>query len=143
MLSDMGAEVVKLEPPEGDVTRGWGKMQAGLSGYYTQQNSGKRSISIDLDAPGSTKLVRRLAAKADIVIENFGTGVMERFGLGSDELRRENPGLVYISASGLGRTGPEAKAVAYGTLLQCYAGFAGLNRHADICLLYTSDAADE
>ena len=65
-------------------------------------------------------------------MENFATGVMDRLGLGAEALRRENPNLIYVSASGLGRTGPESHAVAYGTLLQCYAGFAGLNRHPDI-----------
>src|SRR5207237_3213251 len=64
--------------------------------------------------------------------ENFATGVMERLGLGATDLQALNPDLLYVSASGLGRTGPEAHAVAYGTLLQCYAGFAGLNRHPDI-----------
>src|SRR5439155_5886009 len=77
-------------------------------------------------------IARALAAKSDVLVENFATGVMDRLGLGADALREVNPDLVYVSASGLGRTGPEARAVAYGTLLQCYAGFAGLNRHPDI-----------
>ncbi len=67
-----------------------------------------------------------------MLVENFATGVMDRLGLGADALREVNPGLIYVSASGLGRTGPEARAVAYGTLLQCYSGFAGLNRHPEI-----------
>ncbi len=66
-----------------------------------------------------------------MLVENFATGVMDRLGLGADALRAENPDLIYVSASGMGRTGPEAHAVAYGTLLQCYAGFAGLNRHPE------------
>ena len=73
-----------------------------------------------------------LAARVDVLVENFATGVMDRLGLGADALREVNPGLIYVSASGLGRTGPEARAVAYGTLLQCYSGFAGLNRHPGI-----------
>jgi crotonobetainyl-CoA:carnitine CoA-transferase CaiB-like acyl-CoA transferase len=67
-----------------------------------------------------------------VLVENFATGVMDRLGLGADALQAENPDLLYVSASGLGRTGPEARAVAYGTLLQCYAGFSGLNRHPEI-----------
>jgi crotonobetainyl-CoA:carnitine CoA-transferase CaiB-like acyl-CoA transferase len=67
-----------------------------------------------------------------VLIENFATGVMDRLGLGAKALQALNPDLIYVSASGLGRTGPEAHAVAYGTLLQCYAGFAGLNRHPDV-----------
>jgi benzylsuccinate CoA-transferase BbsF subunit len=70
--------------------------------------------------------------RSDVVVENFATGVMERLGLGAEDLQTLNPDLIYVSASGLGRTGPEAHAVAYGTLLQCYAGFAGLNRHRHI-----------
>ena len=67
-----------------------------------------------------------------MLIENFATGVMDRLGLGAEALQAVNPDLIYVSASGMGRTGPEAQAVAYGTLLQCYAGFAGLNRHPEV-----------
>ena len=124
-LAAMGAEVIKVEAPgRGDPGR--------AAELHTVLGQAKKAIVLNLKKEDAVNIARRLAGSCDIVIENFGTGVMERFGLGSDELRRENPGLVYISASGLGRTGPEAKAVAYGTLLQCYAGFAGLNRHADI-----------
>jgi crotonobetainyl-CoA:carnitine CoA-transferase CaiB-like acyl-CoA transferase len=82
--------------------------------------------------PEAVAIARALAARSDIIVENFATGVMDRLGLGADDLQALNPDLLYISASGLGRTGPEAGAVAYGTLLQCYAGFAGLNRHPDV-----------
>jgi crotonobetainyl-CoA:carnitine CoA-transferase CaiB-like acyl-CoA transferase len=91
----------------------------------------KRAIVLDLKHGKAAEIARALAARSDIVIENFGAGVMERFGLGAAALQAENPSLTYISASGLGRTGPEARGVAYGTLLQCYAGFAGLNGHPD------------
>ena len=121
-LAAMGAEVIKVEAPgRGDPGR--------ASELHTVLGQAKRGIVLNLKHAGAAAIARRLAASSDILIENFGTGVMERFGLGAEDLRRENPGLVYISASGLGRTGPEAQAVAYGTLLQCYAGFAGLNRH--------------
>jgi len=124
-LAAMGAEVIKVEAPgRGDPGR--------ASELHTVLGQAKKAITLNLKNPNAVEIARRLAGECDIVIENFGTGVMERFGLGAEELRRANPGLVYISASGLGRTGPEAKAVAYGTLLQCYAGFAGLNRHPDI-----------
>ena len=86
---------------------------------------------LDLKKPEAAEIARQLAAKADVVIENYATGVMDRLGLGAAALQALNPNLLYVSASGLGRTGPEAQAVAYGTLLQCYAGFAGLNRHPD------------
>jgi crotonobetainyl-CoA:carnitine CoA-transferase CaiB-like acyl-CoA transferase len=82
--------------------------------------------------PEAVAIARALAARSDIIVENFATGVMDRLGLGADDLQALNPDLLYVSASGLGRTGPEARAVAYGTLLQCCAGFAGLNRHPDV-----------
>jgi crotonobetainyl-CoA:carnitine CoA-transferase CaiB-like acyl-CoA transferase len=124
-LAAMGAEVIKIEAPgRGDPGR--------ASELHTVLGQAKRGIVLDLKHPDAVAIARALAAKSDVVIENFASGVMERLGLGPDELRAVNPHLIYVSASGLGRTGPEAQAVAYGTLLQCYAGFAGLNRHPGV-----------
>ncbi len=123
-LAAMGAEIIKIEAPRGDPGRG--------SELHTVLGQAKRGIVLDLKNPDAIAIARALAAKSDVVVENFATGVMDRLGLGIDALREVNPNLVYVSASGLGRTGPEARAVAYGTLLQCYAGFAGLNRHPEI-----------
>jgi crotonobetainyl-CoA:carnitine CoA-transferase CaiB-like acyl-CoA transferase len=124
-LAAMGAEVLKIEAPgRGDPGR--------ASELHSVLGQAKRSIVLDLKNPKAVSVARALAAKSDVLIENFATGVMDRLGLGADSLREVNPDLLYVSASGLGRTGPEARAVAYGTLLQCYAGFAGLNRHPDI-----------
>ncbi len=121
-LAAMGAEVIKVEAPgRGDPGR--------ASELHTVLGQGKRGIVLDLKRSEAVDVAQRLAARCDVLIENFATGVMERLGLGAAELRAINPNLIYVSASGLGRTGPEAQAVAYGTLLQCYAGFAGLNRH--------------
>ncbi len=121
-LAAMGAEVIKVEAPgRGDPGRG--------SELHTVLGQAKRAIVLDLKRPEGVEIARALAAKSDIVVENYATGVMDRLGLGADALRSLNPRLIYISASGMGRTGPESQAVAYGTLLQCYAGFAGLNRH--------------
>src|SRR6516162_7902643 len=115
-LAAMGADVIKIEAPgRGDPGR--------ASELHTV---------LGLKKPEAVAIARQLAARSDVVIENFATGVMERLGLGAEDLRQINPNLLYVSASGLGRTGPEAHAVAYGTLLQCYAGFAGLNRHPTI-----------
>jgi crotonobetainyl-CoA:carnitine CoA-transferase CaiB-like acyl-CoA transferase len=86
---------------------------------------------LDLKQPAGVEAAQALADRCDVLVENFATGVMDRLGLGAEALQARNPGLIYVSASGLGRSGPEAHAVAYGTLLQCYAGFAGLNRHPD------------
>jgi crotonobetainyl-CoA:carnitine CoA-transferase CaiB-like acyl-CoA transferase len=124
-LAAMGAEVIKVEAPgSGDPGR--------ASELHTVLGQGKRSIVLDLKKPQAVEIARALAAKSDILIENYASGVMERLGLGVEALKAVNPDLIYISASGMGRTGPEARMVAYGTLLQCYAGFAGLNRHPGI-----------
>lgn len=123
-LAAMGAEIIKVEAPgRGDPGR--------ASELHSVLGQGKRAIVLDLKKPEEVAIARALAARSDLLIENFATGVMDRLGLGAADLAAVNPGLIYISASGLGRTGPEARAVAYGTLLQCYAGFAGLNRHPD------------
>ena len=82
MLSDLGAEVVKIEPPDGDITRMWGKDIGGLPGYYFQQNAGKQNISINLRSEGAKELVLELACEADIIIENYRPDVMPRLGLG-------------------------------------------------------------
>jgi benzylsuccinate CoA-transferase BbsF subunit len=99
---------------------------------HTVLGQAKRGVVLDLKKREAVDVARALAARSDVLVENFATGVMDRLGLGAEALRALNPDLIYVSASGLGRTGPEAHAVAYGTLLQCYAGFAGLNRHPDI-----------
>jgi crotonobetainyl-CoA:carnitine CoA-transferase CaiB-like acyl-CoA transferase len=124
-LAAMGAEVIKVEAPgRGDPGR--------ASELHTVLGQAKRSIVLDLKKPEAIEITRALAAKSDVLVENFATGVMDRLGLGAEALQAVNPNLVYVSASGLGRSGPEARAVAYGTLLQCYAGFAGLNRHPGV-----------
>ncbi len=124
-LAAMGAEVIKVEAPgAGDPGR--------ASELHTVLGQGKRGIVLDLKRPEAVAVAQALAERCDVLVENFATGVMDRLGLGAAELQARNPRLIYVSASGLGRSGPEARAVAYGTLLQCYAGFAGLNRHPDV-----------
>jgi crotonobetainyl-CoA:carnitine CoA-transferase CaiB-like acyl-CoA transferase len=124
-LAAMGADVIKVEAPgRGDPGR--------ATELHTVLGQAKRGIVLDLKRPEAVDVARALAARSDVLVENFATGVMDRLGLGAESLQAINPNLIYVSASGLGRTGPESHAVAYGTLLQCYAGFAGLNRHPDI-----------
>ena len=124
-LAAMGAEVIKVEAPgRGDPGR--------ASELHFVLGQAKRGIVLDLKRPEAVAVARALAARCDVLVENFATGVMDRLGLGAAALQAINPDLLYVSASGLGRTGPESHAVAYGTLLQCYAGFAGLNRHPDV-----------
>jgi CoA:oxalate CoA-transferase len=122
MLCDLGAEVVKVEPPEGDNTRLWGKMTAGISGYFNMANAGKRSISIDLRADGAQDLVLALAAKADVVIENFRPDVMPRLGIGYERLAAVNPRLIMLSISGFGRDGPESQRPAYAPIVHAELG---------------------
>ncbi len=124
-LAAMGAEVIKIEAPgQGDPGR--------TSELHTVLGQAKKAIILDLKKPEAVDIAKALVARADVLVENFATGVMDRLGLGAADLRAVNPTLIYVSASGLGRTGPESRAVAYGTLLQCYAGFAGLNRHPGV-----------
>jgi len=122
MLSDLGADVVKIEPPDGDITRLWGRVIANLPGYFHQQNAGKRDISIDLRADGAQALVKALVKEADIVIENYRPDVMPRLGLGYDDLAAVNPGIIMLSISGFGHGGPESHRAAYAPIIHAEAG---------------------
>ncbi|MXW49706.1 MAG: CoA transferase [Gammaproteobacteria bacterium] len=122
LLCDLGADVVKVEPPDGDVTRLWGRVVAHLPGFYHQQNAGKRDICIDLRTDGGRQLAIELAAKADILIENFRPDVMPRLGLGYEALRAVNPRLVMLSISGFGQGGPESHRPAYAPIIHAEAG---------------------
>jgi len=122
MLSDLGADVVKVEPPDGDVTRIWGRIKGGVPGYYHQQNAGKRNICIDLRAQGARELVLALVREADILLENYRPDVMPRLGLGYDALRAINPRLIMLSISGFGAGGPESKRAAYAPVIHAEAG---------------------
>lgn len=122
LLVDLGAEVVKVEPPEGDVTRYWGRKIAGISGYFNQQNLGKRDICIDLSKPEGVALVRDLAARADVVVENFRPGVMDRLGIGWEVLSAANPRLLMLSVSGFGQGGPESHRAAYAPIIHAESG---------------------
>ena len=103
VLADLGAEVIKVEPIDGDRTR---RLLGAGSGFFPMFNRNKKSIAIDLHKPEGAALARRLCASADVVAENFKPGTMERWGLGPDELLEVNPGLVYARVSGYGQTGP-------------------------------------
>ncbi len=128
LLGDAGAEIVKVEPPGGDETRQWGPPWAGgESAYYLCINRNKRSIVLDLARPGGLTILRRLASQADVLIENYKHGTMERWGLGYEEvLRQENPGLVYASITGFGRTGPYAPLPGYDTIIEAMGGLMSI-----------------
>lgn len=137
MLSDLGADVVKVEPPDGDVTRLWGHVVAGLPGYYHQQNAGKRNVCIDLRNEQSKQLVLDLVAEADILIENYRPDVMPRLGLGFDELSKANPRLIMLSISGFGHGGPESHRPAYAPIVHAEVGL--MHRQAERSDLPFSD----
>jgi CoA:oxalate CoA-transferase len=113
ILCDLGAEVIKVEPPDGDVTRMTNPRINGLASYFVQQNVGKRNISIDVDRPGAADLLLRLAEHCDVLIENFRPGVMERLGLAYDLVAARNPRIVYASINGYGSSGPWVDRRAY------------------------------
>ncbi len=109
VLSDLGADVVKLEGPRTDLANLFGAVADGSSGLYAQMNAGKRRIAVDLARPAGADLARALAGRADVLIENFRPGVLDRLGLGYQALAATNPGLVLLSISGFGSTGPGAR----------------------------------
>jgi crotonobetainyl-CoA:carnitine CoA-transferase CaiB-like acyl-CoA transferase len=127
VLADLGADVVKVEHPErGDDTRQWGPPFAGgESAYFLSVNRNKRSIGVDLKEPEDAEKVKRLAADADVVIENMRRGALEKFGLGYEALREANPGLVYCSITGFG-PGKDEERPGYDFLVQARAGIMGI-----------------
>ncbi len=127
VLSDLGAEVVKVEPPEGDVTRLWGYKTGGVSTYFLQQNCGKENVCIDLRSEGGPALVAELAASADVVVENFRPGVMAKFGLDWASLSADHPALVMLSISGFGQEGPESHRAAYAGVIHAETGLVDQN----------------
>jgi len=136
VLGDLGADVIKVEHPElGDDTRHWGPPFAGegedrQSAYFLSVNRNKRSIGVDLEDPEGLERVRRLAAGADVVIENWRRGALERFGLSYEALRETNPGLVYCSITGFG-PGPDEERPGYDFLVQARGGVMGITGQPD------------
>ena len=132
MLRDFGADVVKVEDPvHGDYARQWTPMKAGHSLGFARLNSGKRSVGIDMRTDDGRDLVRRLAAKVDVVTESFRPGRMADWGLGYDVLSAENPRLVMTSLSGFGQTGPYKERPGFGTVAETGSGFAYINGWPD------------
>jgi CoA:oxalate CoA-transferase len=130
MLCDLGAEVVKVEPPEGDMTRYSYPRRNSISTYFTQQNVGKRNISMDLRSPRAVEIALQLAERADVVVENFRPGVMDRMGLSYETLAARNPRLVVASISGYGQTGPWRERRAYAAVVGAEAGLTLMQAEA-------------
>ena len=123
LMADLGADVIKVEPPHGDLLRAVSPVRNGHSPYFGQLNLGKRSLSIDLKQPKALAVVTRLASKADVLIENFRPGVMDQFGLGYETLSQQRPDLIYCSISGYGQTGPSARDPAFAPVIHATSGF--------------------
>lgn len=132
-LGDLGAEVVKVEQPGvGDDTRGWGPpFTGGESAYFLCVNRNKKSVTVDLKTKEGVGLLRQLAERADVLIENFRPGAMERLGLGEPELRTINPKLIYASLSGFGADGPMSDAPGYDLIVQAWGGLMSITGPAD------------
>lgn len=122
LLADLGAEIIKLEPPAGDDYRHIGPFKDGESALFTLNNRGKQSLVLDLKNPADLALARAIALQVDVVVENFRPGVAARLGLGAEELRAANPRLVYCSISGFGQDGPFRDLPAYDLVVQAMSG---------------------
>jgi len=138
LLADLGADVVKVEPPEGDATRGWGPPWVGDEGagtrtaaYYLAVNRNKRSIRLDLKRPAGAAVLRRLIARADLLVENFRPGGLDRLGFDEPTLAALNPRLVHLAISGFGPVGPDADRPGYDFVIQAVAGLMSITGFPD------------
>jgi len=140
VLADLGADVVKIERPEaGDDTRSWGPpfltgsdgKPTRESGYYLSVNRGKRSVAVDLATPEGQAVVRALAARCDIVLENFKAGALDRYGLAYPDLKAVKPDLIYCSITGFGQSGPRRDAAAYDFMIQAMGGLMSVTGERD------------
>jgi crotonobetainyl-CoA:carnitine CoA-transferase CaiB-like acyl-CoA transferase len=138
LLGDLGADVVKVEPPDGDATRAWGPPWVGreedgtrTAAYYLAVNRNKRSIGLDLGKPDGAMALRRLLADADILVENFRSGGLARLGFGDDELAAINPRLVHLAITGYGTTGPDADRPGYDFVIQAASGLMSITGARD------------
>ena len=127
ILAYFGAEVIKVEPPGGDPIRGWRLLRDGTSLWYRSLGRNKKSVTLDLKSERGRELAGQLIDTADVVIENFRPGSMEKWGLGPEQARERNPGLVYARISGYGQTGPYASKPGYASVTEGFGGFRYLN----------------
>ena len=146
LLADLGAEVIKIEAPEGEMMRTRPPLRSGASTSFGQLNAGKKSIVLDLKLPYGAEAARRLVATADVVVENFRPGVMRRFGLDYDALQEIRPELIYCAISGYGQTGPSSQLPAYAPVIHAASGYdlahmayQGEQRRPDYCGIYIAD----
>jgi len=136
LLGDLGADVLKVESPQGDETRAWGPPWAGdgaerESAYYLAVNRNKRSLTLNLKQPAAQVIAQQLAAQSQIVLENFKPGQMAKFGLDYQSLKRHNPTLVYVSITGYGQTGPYSDRPGYDHIIQAMSGLMSITGPPD------------
>ena len=132
VLGDLGADVIKVEPPDGDETRAWGPPFAGgESAYYLCVNRNKRGMTVNLKTEEGRDIVRKLAGRSDVLVENFRPGTLARFGLDYETLRSGSPGLVYCSISGFGQTGPLRDRPGYDFMIQAMGGLMSFTGEPD------------
>ena len=146
LLADLGAEVVKVESPEGDMMRSRQPLRDGASTSFGQLNTGKKSVVLDLKRPAAVAAALRLVATADVLVENFRPGVMQRFGLDYPAVREVKPDLVYCAISGYGQSGPSAGLPAYAPVIHASSGYdlahlayQDSHRRPDYCGIYIAD----
>ncbi len=131
ILGDQGADVIKVEARGGDLTRGGGNRQGGLSAAFLNNNRNKRSVVLDLKTTEGVELLKRLAATADVFIQNFRPGVVERLGVGEADIRAVKPDIVYVSISGFGEKGPFASKPTYDPIVQAISGLTTVQAGSD------------
>jgi crotonobetainyl-CoA:carnitine CoA-transferase CaiB-like acyl-CoA transferase len=124
ILADQGADVIKIESPAGDLMRHYGVSRNGMSSSFLSNNHGKRALTLDIKAPAGLEIVRKLVATADVLVQNFRPGAIERMGLGEDVVRAIKPDIIYVSISGFGERGPYAGQRVYDPVIQALSGLA-------------------
>lgn len=128
MLADQGADVIKIEPPQGDLLRKLGHRYRGMSGSFLSCNRSKRSLCVDLKSPEGLEVVKKLVATADVLVQNYRPGAMERMGLCEEAVRAIRPDILYVSMSGFGESGPYAHQRVYDPVIQAASGLADVQR---------------
>ena len=131
MLADQGADVIKIEPPHGDLLRKLGHTHNGMSGSFLSCNRSKRSLCVDVKTEAGLEIVRKLAATADVLVQNYRPGAIERMGLGEAVIRELRPDIIYVSMSGFGDSGPYAHQRVYDPVIQAVSGLADVQRDRD------------
>jgi crotonobetainyl-CoA:carnitine CoA-transferase CaiB-like acyl-CoA transferase len=132
ILADQSADVIKVEEPRlGDHTRSYGNQRNGFSASFLNLNRNKRSVAIDLKTPQGVELVKRLAATADVLVQNFRPGVVERLGVGEADIRQVAPAIVYVSINGFGEKGPYARKPVYDPIVQAFSGLTTVQAGSD------------